>query len=90
MIKENAKVWFSCPGQVFGLVLHVTQLLCVLLCTVPTPILELTLRHIIMTDGVTLGGIFLSTFIDAVRFFFPFKQYFTYYIYSKSCNMLVI
>ena len=35
------------------LVLHVTQLLCVLLYSVLTPTLKLTLRHIIMTDGVT-------------------------------------
>ena len=32
------------------LVLHVTQFLCVLLCSVPTPTLRLTLRHIRMYD----------------------------------------
>ena len=36
-----------------GLVLYVTQLLCVLLYSVPTPTLKLTFRHIIMTDRVT-------------------------------------
>ena len=40
--------------MVLGLVLHVTQLLCVLLNSVPTPTLKLTLRHI-MTDRVTLS-----------------------------------